>query len=100
MLRNILKQILSLLIKLNLFKNTRIFRLCLVGRYQTFTDNEEDIYMHEVVIVAGVRSPVGIFGKALREVSAVEIGKQVLERLMEKVTLGKEEILPQEMLAQ
>lgn len=56
--------------------------------------------MHEVVIVAGVRSPVGIFGKALREVSAVEIGKQVLERLMEKVTLGKEEILPQEMLAQ
>ncbi|MFG0213756.1 thiolase family protein [Brevibacillus porteri] len=46
--------------------------------------------MREVVIVAGVRSAVGAFGKSLRDVPATELGRQVLEGLMNKVDLPKE----------
>ncbi|QDS34756.1 thiolase family protein [Brevibacillus brevis] len=48
--------------------------------------------MREVVIVAGVRSAVGAFGKSLRDVPATELGRQVLEGLMNKVDLPKEQV--------
>lgn len=48
--------------------------------------------MREVVIVAGVRSAVGAFGKSLRDVPAAELGRQVLEGLMGKVDLPKEQV--------
>lgn len=48
--------------------------------------------MNEVVIVAGARTAVGAFGKSLRDISAVEMGRQVLEGLMNKVPLAKEEV--------
>ncbi|MFF0827074.1 thiolase family protein [Brevibacillus sp. NPDC003359] len=48
--------------------------------------------MRDVVIVAGVRSAVGAFGKSLRDVPATELGRQVLEGLMNKVDLPKEEV--------
>ncbi|MFS0554231.1 thiolase family protein [Brevibacillus sp. 179-C9.3 HS] len=48
--------------------------------------------MRDVVIVAGVRSAVGAFGKSLRDVSATELGRQVLEGLMSKVDLPKEQV--------
>lgn len=48
--------------------------------------------MREVVIAAGVRTPTGAFGKALRHVPATELGRQVLEKLMEKTTIKKEEV--------
>lgn len=47
--------------------------------------------MKEAVIVAGARTPVGAFGKSLRDVPAVELGVQVLEGLMTKTSLKKEE---------
>lgn len=48
--------------------------------------------MNEVVIVAGVRTAVGAFGKSLRDMTAVEMGRQVLNGLMNKVPLAKEEV--------
>lgn len=48
--------------------------------------------MNEVVIVAGARTAVGTFGKSLRNVKATELGRQVLEGLMENSGLGKEKI--------
>ncbi|MGG0788839.1 thiolase family protein [Peribacillus simplex] len=48
--------------------------------------------MNEVVIVAGARTAVGTFGKSLRNVKATELGRQVLEGLMEKSSLGKEKV--------
>lgn len=48
--------------------------------------------MNEVVIVAGARTAVGSFGKSLRNVKAAELGRQVLEGLMDKSGLGKEKV--------
>ncbi|MGJ3195605.1 thiolase family protein [Peribacillus frigoritolerans] len=48
--------------------------------------------MNEVVIVAGARTAVGSFGKSLRNVKATELGRQVLEGLMENSDLGKEKV--------
>ncbi|MBT2668310.1 thiolase family protein [Bacillus sp. ISL-4] len=48
--------------------------------------------MNEVVIVAGARTAVGSFGKSLRNVKATELGRQVLEGLMENAGLGKEKV--------
>ncbi|MEX6699402.1 acetyl-CoA C-acyltransferase [Peribacillus frigoritolerans] len=48
--------------------------------------------MNEVVIVAGVRTAVGSFGKSLRNVKATELGRQVLEGLMDNSGLGKEKV--------
>ncbi len=48
--------------------------------------------MRDVVIVAGVRSAVGAFGKSLRDIPATELGRQVLEGLMNKVDLPKEQV--------
>ncbi|WHZ58381.1 thiolase family protein [Metabacillus hrfriensis] len=48
--------------------------------------------MNEVVIVAGARTAVGSFGKSLRNVNAAELGRQVLEGLMEKSGIGKEKV--------
>ncbi|MDM5221378.1 thiolase family protein [Peribacillus sp. NJ11] len=48
--------------------------------------------MNEVVIVAGARTAVGSFGKSLRNVKATELGRQVLEGLMDNYGLGKETV--------
>lgn len=48
--------------------------------------------MKDVVIVAGVRSAVGAFGKSLKNVPATELGRQMLIGLMNKVPLSKEEV--------
>lgn len=45
--------------------------------------------MQDAVIVAGVRTAVGAFGKTLKNIEAKELGRQVLEQLMEKVSLPK-----------
>ncbi|WLR49664.1 thiolase family protein [Bacillus tianshenii] len=48
--------------------------------------------MQEVVVTAGVRSAVGAFGKSLKPLSAVELGRQTLEGLMERATISKEDV--------
>jgi len=48
--------------------------------------------LNEVVIVAGARTAVGSFGKSLRNVKATELGRQVLEGLMDNSGLGKEKV--------
>ncbi|MBB6453372.1 acetyl-CoA C-acetyltransferase [Salirhabdus euzebyi] len=48
--------------------------------------------MNEVVIVGGVRTASGRFGKSLKDVPATELGKQVLESLMSKIPLEKKDI--------
>ncbi|MDR7000748.1 thiolase family protein [Neobacillus niacini] len=48
--------------------------------------------MNEAVIVAGVRTAVGAFGKSLKNVPATEMGRQVLEGLMKRTTLEKEDV--------
>ncbi|UUZ78715.1 thiolase family protein [Paenibacillus sp. P26] len=45
--------------------------------------------MKQVVIAAGVRTAAGAFGKALRDIPAAELGRQVLEGLMKQVDLPK-----------
>lgn len=46
--------------------------------------------MQDAVIVAGVRTAVGAFGKSLKNVGAVELGRQVLEKLIEKTAFPKD----------
>jgi acetyl-CoA C-acetyltransferase len=48
--------------------------------------------MKDVVIVAGVRTAVGAFGKTLRNIPAAEMGRQVLEELMSRSSVTKEEV--------
>jgi len=48
--------------------------------------------MKEVVIVAGGRTGVGAFGKSLKNIPAAEMGRQVLEGLMQRTALTKEEV--------
>lgn len=48
--------------------------------------------MKEVVITAGVRTGVGAFGKSLKNISAAEMGRQVLEGLMQRTSISKEEV--------
>lgn len=48
--------------------------------------------MQDAVIVAGVRTAVGAFGKSLKNVTANELGRQVLEGLMEKVAIAKKDV--------
>ncbi|MGM8364058.1 thiolase family protein [Virgibacillus sp. W0181] len=48
--------------------------------------------MTEVVIVSGVRTAVGAFGKSLRQVEAKELARQVFEALIEKSSVSKTDI--------
>ncbi|MGG1660292.1 thiolase family protein [Brevibacillus sp. NRS-1366] len=48
--------------------------------------------MREVVIVSGVRSAVGAFGKSLRDTAATELGRQVLEGLMKQAAFPKQKV--------
>ncbi|MFF2457875.1 thiolase family protein [Peribacillus simplex] len=48
--------------------------------------------MEDAVIVSGVRTGVGAFGKSLKSVSATEMGRQILEGLMDKTTLTKADV--------
>ena len=48
--------------------------------------------MNEVVLVSGVRTAVGAFGKSLKNVKARELGRQVLEELMEKSSIEKNDV--------
>ncbi|MFD0693877.1 thiolase family protein [Paenibacillus sp. GCM10027628] len=48
--------------------------------------------MNEVVIVAGVRTAVGAFGKSLRDMPAAEMGRQLLTGIMERTSLSRQEI--------
>lgn len=48
--------------------------------------------MEEAVIVAGVRTAVGQFGKSLRNMEAKELGRQVLEHLMKKTNYPKKAV--------
>lgn len=48
--------------------------------------------MEDAVIVSGVRTGVGAFGKSLKSVSATEMGRQILEGLMGKTTLTKADV--------
>lgn len=45
--------------------------------------------MHDAVIVSGARTAVGAFGKSLKSVEATELGRQVLEGLMQKTPFHK-----------
>lgn len=48
--------------------------------------------MKEVVIVSAVRTPIGAFGGAFKNVSAVELGRIAVEGALEKIKLPKEEV--------
>lgn len=48
--------------------------------------------MNEVVLVSGVRTAVGAFGKSLKNVKARELGRQVLGQLMEKSSIEKNDV--------
>ena len=48
--------------------------------------------MKEAVIVAGVRTAVGAFGRSLKNIPVTELGRQVLEGLMNKTTIAKNEV--------
>ena len=43
--------------------------------------------MREVVIVSAVRTPIGAFGGSLKDVSAVDLGKIVVEKALNKIDL-------------
>jgi acetyl-CoA C-acetyltransferase len=48
--------------------------------------------MREVVVVDGLRTPTGNFGGALKDMSALELGRIVVEALFEKTGLDKSHI--------
>lgn len=48
--------------------------------------------MKEVVIVSGVRTAIGAFGKSLKQVEAKELGRQLLDQLIDQVPISKAEV--------
>lgn len=48
--------------------------------------------MREAVIVEAVRTPLGSFGGALKDVSAVDLGTHVVKKAMERIGLNPEEV--------
>ncbi|WP_423188575.1 acetyl-CoA C-acetyltransferase [Alkalibacterium sp. f15] len=48
--------------------------------------------MREAVIVEAVRTPLGSFGGALKDVSAVDLGALVVRKAMERINLKPEEV--------
>jgi acetyl-CoA C-acetyltransferase len=48
--------------------------------------------MREVVIAEAVRTPIGCFGGALREVSAVELGGLVIEEVLKRAKIRPEKV--------
>ena len=46
----------------------------------------------EVVIVSGVRTPIGDFGGSLRDISGTELGRAVVEAAIERAGLAKEQV--------
>lgn len=48
--------------------------------------------MKEVVIVSAVRTPIGAFGGAFKDVSAVELGKVAVEGALKKINLEAEKV--------
>ncbi len=53
---------------------------------------ENHILVKEVIITSAVRTPIGSFGGAFKSVSAVQLGKIVVEALLEKSGLKPEQI--------
>lgn len=48
--------------------------------------------MREVVVVDGVRTPVGTFGGALKDLSAQELGRMVVKELLDRTKLDPKEV--------
>ena len=48
--------------------------------------------MREVVIAEAVRTPIGSFGGALRDVSAVELGGLVIEEVLRRAKIRPEKV--------
>lgn len=48
--------------------------------------------MRDAVIVEAVRTPLGMFGGALKDVSAVDLGSHVVKKAMERINLKPEEV--------
>ena len=53
--------------------------------------------MPEVVIVSGVRTAIGAFGGALRDVEAVDLGKVAIKEVLKRI--GRRPIVPEEVKA-
>ncbi len=50
------------------------------------------IYLNEIVVVNGKRTPFGRFGGSLREISSVELGGLAIRKVMENLPVDKKEI--------
>jgi acetyl-CoA C-acetyltransferase len=48
--------------------------------------------MREVVVIDGVRTPVGNFGGALKDITAQELGRMVVKELLERTKLDPKEV--------
>ena len=48
--------------------------------------------MREVVIAEAVRTPIGSFGGALRDVSAVELGALVIKEVLKRAKIRPEKV--------
>ncbi|MBN2657216.1 MAG: acetyl-CoA C-acetyltransferase [Spirochaetales bacterium] len=48
--------------------------------------------MNEIVILGALRTPIGSFGGTLKDVSAVEMGAQLIKALLEKTGVGKDKV--------
>ena len=44
------------------------------------TEQQEDIKMKEVVVVSGVRLPVGSYGGILKDITAIDMGASLQEQ--------------------
>jgi len=53
--------------------------------------------MPEVVIVSGVRTAIGAFGGALRDVEAIDLGKVAIKEILKRI--GRRPIVPEEVKA-
>jgi acetyl-CoA C-acetyltransferase len=50
-------------------------------------ESQKEAYMTEVVVVSGVRTPVGAFGSSLKDVPAIELGAYVIRDVLKRVGL-------------
>ena len=48
--------------------------------------------LKDIVVVGACRSPMGLFGGSLKDLSVLEIGSQVIKKTLGKIALSPEEV--------
>lgn len=56
------------------------------------TEQQEDIKMKEVVVVSGVRLPVGSYGGSLKDITAIDMGAMVVKEAVKRAGIQPSDV--------